>query len=131
MFILQVFYNYYHLFYQNIFGDSDSYFTAKLALTASESFLVISLLDISSAYFFCFSLNKYFMAAITILLFAINSIFIFNFKNINDIQKSKPKFFNNHMLTIILTWLFFLITTSSMFWLGTFVQNIIVNCQNQ
>ncbi|MBS1745605.1 MAG: hypothetical protein JST21_05505 [Bacteroidetes bacterium] len=129
MVILKVFYYYYHLFYQNIFGDSDSYFTAKLALTASESLLVISLLDIGSAYFFCYSLNKYYMAAITLILLAINSIFIFNSKNTVDIEKSKPKFFNNHNLTIILSWLFFLVTTSSMFWLGDVVQIIIDNCQ--
>ena len=129
MFILKVFYYYYHLFYQNIFGDSDSYFTAKLALTASESLLIISLLDVSCAYFLCYSLNKYYMAAITLIILAINSFFIFNSKNTVDIEKSKPKFFNSHKLTIILSWLFFLITTSSMFWLSSFVQNIICNCE--
>lgn len=129
MFILKVFYYYCHLFYQNIFGDSDSYFTAKMALTASESLLIISILDISSAYFFCYSLNKYFMAAITLIILVVNSLFIFNSKNTVDIEKSQPKFFNSHQLSITLSWVFFLLTTSSMFWLGNLVQNIMSNCQ--
>ena len=129
MFVFKVFYYYYHLFYQNIFGDSDSYFTAKLAITASESLFIISLLDISSAYIFCYSLNKYYMAAITIIILVINSVFIFNSRNTASIEKAKPNFFNNHKLTITISWLFFLITTSSMFWLGNLVQDIISNCQ--
>jgi hypothetical protein len=93
MFILKVFYYYYHLFYQNIFGDSDSYYTAKLALTAFESLFIITLLDISSAYIFCHSLNKYDMAIITLILLLINSFFIFNSKNTISIERAKPKFF--------------------------------------
>ena len=125
----KTFYYYYHLFYKNIFKDNDSYFTAKLALTASESLLVISILDISSAYFFCWSLNKYYMACITLIILAINVLYFFNSKETGNIEKSKPTFFKSHKLSIAIVWLFFLITTSSMFWLGYVVQDIISNCR--
>ena len=69
------------------------------------------------------------MAAITLIILIINSFWIFNKRNTIDIEKSKPKFLNNHNLTIIICWLFFLITTSSMFWLGDVVENIINNCR--
>ncbi len=74
--MLKILFCYYHLFYQNIFKDNDSYFTAKLAFTDSESFLVITLLDITSTYFFCYSVNKYWMAGITLLLLLINFIIL-------------------------------------------------------
>ena len=126
---MRILYYYYHLFYKNIFKDNDSYFTARLALTASESLLVISVLDISSAYFFCWPLNKYYMAGITLIILAINILFLFNSEGTKNVEKSKPTFFKNHKLSVALTWLFFLITTSSMFWLGDVVQDIISNCQ--
>ncbi len=126
--MIKTFYYYYHLFYKNIFKDNDSYFTARLAVTASESLFLISVLDISSAYFFCQPLNKYSMAGITLFLLIINTLLFFNSERTKNIEKNKPQFFNSHNLSIAITLIFFLITTSSMFWLGYLVQNIIDNC---
>jgi len=128
MLYMRTLYYYYHLFYKNIFKDNDSYFTAGLAVTASESLLLISIVDISSAYFFCWSLNKYYMAGITLIILAVNVLLFFNSEKTKNIEKSKPKFFKSHNLSIAITWIFFLITTSSMFWLGYVVQDIISNC---
>ena len=125
---MRTLYYYYHLFYKTIFKDDDSYFTATLALTASESLLVISILNISSAYFFCWSLNKYYMAGITLIILAINMLILFNSEGTKNVEKSKPTFFKSHKLSVALTWLFFLITTSSMFWVGDVVQDIISKC---
>lgn len=125
---MRTFYYYYHLFYKNIFKDDDSYFTAKLALTASESFLVIAIVDISAAYFFCWSLNRYYMAGISIIILANNFLVVFNSDATKNVEKSKPTFFKSYKLSIAITWLFFLITTSSMFWLGDVVQNILSGC---
>ena len=125
---MRTLYYYYHLFYKTIFKDDDSYFTATLALTASESLLVISILNISSAYFFCWSLNKYYMASITLIILAINMLILFNSEGTKNVEKLKPTFFKNHKLSVALTWLFFLITTSSMFWVGDIVQDIISKC---
>ena len=127
--MLKTFYYYYHLFYKNIFKDNDSYFTAKLALTASESLLVISVIDISCAYFFCWSLNRYYIIAITLIILAINAFFFFSTNETKNIEETKPKLLKSHSLSIIITWLFFLITTSSMFWLGYVMQDLLNNCQ--
>lgn len=121
---------YYNLFYRNVFKDSDSYFTARLALTASESLLIISVLDISSSYFFCYSLNKFYMAGITLIILALNLLFFLNSKVTKRIEKSKPKFFKSHRFSILITLLFFLATTSSMFWLGNVVEDIIGKCSD-
>ncbi len=126
--MIKTFYYYYHLFYQNIFKDNDSYFTAILSITASESLLVISIIDISAAHFFCWSLNKYYMAGITVAILVNNTLLSLNSTKTCEIEKSKPKFFDSHKLSIVLTWIFFLITTSSMFWLGSVIQDIISNC---
>src|ERR1700744_6358757 len=116
--MIKTLYYYYYLFYKKSSLDGDPQFTAKLALTASESLLVISILDISSSYFFCWSLNKYHMAAITIIMLILNLFVFLKTSVTKDIEKYKPPLFKSHNLSIAITWLFFLITTSSMFWLG-------------
>ncbi len=126
---MKTFYYYYHLFYKNIFMDNDPYFTARLSITASESLLLISIIDISSAYFFCWSLNKYYMAGITLIMLLINTLFLLNSEKTKKIEKSKPKLFKSHNLTIVITWIFFIITASSMFWLGYVVQDILITCK--
>ena len=125
---MRILYYYYHLFYKNIFKDDDSYFTARLALSASQSLFVISIFDINSAYFFCWSFNKYYMAGITLITLAANTFIFFNSEETKKIEKSKPTFFKSHNLSIAITWLFFSVTTSSMFWLGYVVQDIMSNC---
>ncbi len=127
--MLKTFYYYYHLFYKNIFKDNDSYFTAKLAFTASESLFAISVIDISCAYFFCWSLNRYYMVAITVVILAYNAFFFFSTNGKKNIEENEPKLFKSHILSITITWLFFLITTSSMFWLGYVVQDLLSKCQ--
>ncbi len=126
--MIKTFYYYYHLFYKNVFNDNDSYFTAALSITASESLLLITIVDLSSAYFFCWPLNKYYMAGITLIILAINALFFLNSEKTKMIEKSKPKFFKSHNLSIVIAWIFFLITTSSMFWLGYVVQDILGRC---
>ena len=128
--MIKIFYYYYHLFYKNILKDDDSYFTARLAITASESLLLITIVDISSTYLFCWTLNKYYMAGITLIILSINSFFFLNSEKTKEIEKSKPKFLKSHNLSIVITWMFFLFTTSSMFWLDYAEQNILSNCHS-
>jgi hypothetical protein len=125
--MIDIFYYYYHLFYKNIFKDNDSYFTASLSITASESLLLISIIDITTANLFCWSLNRYYMGGITLIMLAANMLFFLNAEHTKIIEKNKPQFLKSHKLTIAITWIFFLITTSSMFWLGDFVKTIIIN----
>jgi len=126
--MINVFYFYYYLFYKNIFKDDEPYFTARLALTASEALLLISVIDIASAYFFCVPLSKYYMIAITLVLLAMNTFIFFNRAKAARVIKSSPKLFNNNKVSIILTWVFFLTSLSIMFWLGDVVRMIIENC---
>ena len=125
----KTFFYYYYLFYKNIFKESDPILAARLALTASERLFFISLVRIVSSFFFFYDLSKYYMLAIALILLLLNTFIFLPTKRVEDIVQSKPFFFQNRTLSIILTWLFFLITLSSMYWLGDAVQNIISNCQ--
>ncbi len=69
------------------------------------------------------------MAGIALIILAANTLFFLNSDETKKIEKSKPAFFKSHNLSVALTWLFFLITTSSMFWLGDVVQGIMSNCR--
>jgi hypothetical protein len=109
--------------------DGDPVFTAKLALTASESLFFIAVLDISVAYFLGILLSKLWMIIITLVILVLN-MFVFLSKNkVQEIIQAKPKFFQRDTLSVILTWIFFLTTTSTLFWVGDVVNYIIDNCK--
>jgi hypothetical protein len=123
--MMKVFYYYYYLLYKKSALDGEPQFTAKLALTASEAFFFIAVLDTGLAYFFSILLSKYVMIAITLILLGLNMFVFFTDKKVKVILESKPKFFQSHVLSIILTWLFFLLTTSTLFWVGDLANKII------
>ena len=126
----RTFYYYYYLLYKKSSLDGEPQLTARLTLSASEIFLLISLVRISSAFFFCYDVSKYYMFAIALIVLLLNTFVFLPPKKVEWIIQSKPKFFNSHILSIILTWLFFLITTSSLFWLENVVEVILGNCGN-
>ena len=123
---MNVLYYYYYLFYKKSSLDGEPEFTAKLALTASEALFLIAIIDIGVAYFWGVLLNKAWMIAITLLVLFLNLFFLLPKQKVINIIKNKPKFFESHRLSIIFCWLFFLLTTSTLFW-GGYVANYIIS----
>lgn len=126
---LDILYYYYYTFYMKIYKDSDPTFTAKLSITASESFFIIALYNISWAYFFCRKVGKVEMIGVIVIVLLLNNIILLKSERIESILKKKPKFLNSEGRSILLTWIFFLSTTSVVFWLGNVLENIIDNCR--
>lgn len=126
---MKIFYYYYYLFYRNVYKESEPVLGARLAFTASEVLIFVSFIRICSAFFFCYVLSKYYMFALALILLLLNTYIFLPRKRVEVILKSRPLFFQSRALTIFLTWIFFLISLSSMYWLGYAVQGLINNCQ--
>jgi hypothetical protein len=113
---MSILYYYYYLFYQRIMKDSEPHLLTTLALSASESFLFITIFQIPLVRFYCINLNIPEMIAILALIILANYIYYHRKGNAVKIIKNKPKFFSSNKFSILITILFFLITSSCLFW---------------
>ncbi len=123
-----VMYYYYYVFYSSIYKENDPGFTAKLAISASESFLMIAIFSIGYAYFFCDKPGRAEFIIITLIIIGINFFVLLKPKREQDIFEKKPMLFNSNTASVIIAWLFFLFTTSILFWLNNVVNFFAENC---
>lgn len=129
MHFLDVLFYYYYCFYANIFKEKDPGFTTKLAISASESFLIVAIVSMIYSYFSCKKFGRTEFIIITLVVLAINFFVLLKSSREEAIIKKEPKFFNSNTASVIITWIFFLVTTSILFWLNDAVNAIIDNCK--
>ncbi len=123
--MIKVFYYYYYLFYKKILKDNEPHLLATLVLNFSMSLLVNGLLDITLAHTIKYALGKWEMISVLVLLLA---FFYFSYHRTGKAEKiikEKPMFFNSNKLSIILTIVFFIVTTSFLFWGSGYVGNVL------
>jgi hypothetical protein len=121
-------YYYYYLFYKKILKDSHPHLLAILALSASEGFATIGVLDIILVKLFCFQMERLTMFSFFLFYPVLNYFIFFKTGKIYRIVELKPKFSNNHILSIIIALLFFLVTLSFIFWVPIYTDELIKKC---
>jgi hypothetical protein len=121
---------YYYLFYTKVIIDDEPYATTVFVLSVSEGFLINFLIQFLSANFYCESLSLWTMILVQLLIILINYLYFNKSGRAKKIVKLKPMFFSNHMLSIILTVLFFVVTSSFIFWGPIYLKTFLgVNCK--
>ena len=128
MHFFNVMYYYYFVFYRFVYKESDPELTAKLSISASESFLVNAVLSIISAYFFEYKFGRWEFIVITIFIILLNFAILLKPKRENEILKTEPKLFKSNSASIVITCLFFLSTCSILFWLNDLI-NFLIDIQ--
>ncbi len=123
--MIKVFYYYYYLFYKKVLKDNEPHLLATLALCFSLSLLINGVLNIILAHLIGYAFGKWEMLSVLALLVIIFYVFIHRTGKAKQIVKEKPKFFNNHRLTIILTIAFFVITISYLFFGSGYIGNVL------
>ena len=116
---MDVIYYYCFLFYKNIVKDDEPYATTVWILGFGEGFFLSAISDIISTKIFCYDLIKYSMLPIIGMTLLFNYFYFNKPGRAKKIIEEKPVFFSNHKISIVLTSLFFIILSSSMF-LGAF-----------
>jgi hypothetical protein len=123
--MINTLYYYYYLFYKKILRDNEPHMLATLVLGFSFSLLLIAIVDITIAHLFDLKLGHYFMLGINIFMIAVFYFTLHRTGRARKIVKEKPQFFNSHAVSILITFLFFAITTSFLFWGSSYVGNVL------
>lgn len=126
---MNVLYYYYFLFYTKILPDDEPHATTIFTLSLSESFLINVIIDILISYFYCTFISKWTMIVITLFIMVINYFLFYRTGKAKNIIKLKPKIFNSNSLSIVFVILFFIITSSFLFWGPILVKQILANCK--
>jgi hypothetical protein len=124
--MIKVFYNYYHLFYSRLLPASNPRLTALLTLSFSLSLLIIGIIGTILAYTISYALNRYEMFGIFALTLAINYSKYYQNGRAKAIIEEHNMFFNSQKWSIVITTLFFVFTSSILFWGPELIRRILV-----
>lgn len=126
--MIKVLYYQYFLFYTKVLKEDKPHFTTYFALSASEGFLINGIIDIISLKCFCYSVGKWPMIALFLIILGLNYWYFGKLGNGKEIIKQKPLYFSNKRLSIICSILFFLISVSWLFWGPIYGKYLLENC---
>lgn len=121
MHFFDVMYYYYYVFYRFVYKEPDPELTAKLSISASESFLANAIVSIIAAYFFGYKFRRIEAIVITLIILVLNFCLILKPKREDKIIKAEPKLFKSNNASIIIAWIFFISTCSILLWLNDVV----------
>lgn len=124
--MIKVFYYYYHLFYLKVLPTSDPRLTALLTLSFSLSLLIIGIIGTILAYTVNYALSRYEMVGILVVTLVINYLKYYQHGKAIAIIEEHYMFINNQKWSIIITILFFVFTSSILFWGPDLIRSILV-----
>ena len=122
--MINVFY-YYYLFYTKVLPDNQPHSTVIFTLSFSLSLLVNGLLSIISAYVANYNMSNYVMVGIFIAILILNYFVFYRTGKGKQLVKQKPKLFNSQLLSILFTLIFFLTTTSFLFFGPVYIKSLL------
>ena len=123
--MMKVFYYYYYLFYTRVIPDSQPHSTVIFTLSFSLSILVNGILSIIAAYVANYNMSNFIMIGIFVVIMVINYLMFYRSGKGKRLVKEKPKFNGSHKLSVLLTFVFFLITTSYLFFGPILIKSIL------
>ena len=113
---MNVLYYYYFLFYKKVIKDPEPHFATVLALSCSEGLLINGISDIIALKYFCYEIKVWVQFTIVLVIIFYNYLIFHRTGRVKEIIKEKPTIINSKALSILIAWLFFLITVSWLFW---------------
>ena len=126
---MKVIYYYYYLFYRKVLKDDEPHLLTILALSASEGFFFINIVDFIALKFYCYNFSKWPMFSILVITLLLNALVFYNKERRLKIVNDKPCFFGNQKFSILITVLFFLSTYSSLIWGTMICRDVLENCK--
>lgn len=127
--ILDVFYYSSFSFYTRFLKESEPHLSSTLALSFLESLIVNGIFEWIAVHFYCKDLDKWIMISILLVVLGINYLYYHSTSRASDILKSKPIFFNNHVLTQRITSILAIFSISLLFWGPIYLKNALDQCR--
>ena len=123
-----LYYNYF-LFYKKTIKDPEPHFATIIALSFSEGLLINGMADIIALKWFCYEIKVWMQFTVILLIIFCNFLLYHISGRAKEIIKEHPTIFNNKAISIFITWLFFLITVSWLFWGPIYGKYIFSQCK--
>jgi hypothetical protein len=127
--LLDILYTNYYRFYKKIIGDPEPHFATILALSFSESLLINGIAEIAAIKWWCYEINLWIQFAVAGVLICLNYIGYVGTSKYKKLVNAEPAIANSNALSIIVTWLFFLVTTSWLFWGAIYTKHVLNQCR--
>lgn len=125
----KIFYYNYYLFYLKILKVPDPKITTILALSFSQSLLINGAMDIVALNFFCYEIKVAVQFSILLLIIFLNYFLYHEKGKAYDIIKENPTIGTSKTLSIFVTIVFFLMTTSWLFWGPIYGKYLLSQCK--
>lgn len=126
---LEVLYYYYYLFYTRILPDDEPHATVVFTLSFSLSILMNFILQVTFISLYCYSLGRWEMIAVLLVIILINYLLFLRSKRNIDIVKEEPKLFRSSTFSLAISVFFFLLTTSMLFWGAFYTKSLLSQCR--
>jgi hypothetical protein len=103
--------------------------TTLLALSFSESLLLNGITDFIALKWFCYEIKVWIQFTVVLLIIFCNYLTYYRYGKGKEMIISKPSLAGSKTLSIIITWLFFLITASWLFWGPIYGKYLLNQCR--
>lgn len=122
---------YYQLFrfYSKVLKEEEPHFTTIFVLSALQAFLLIAIIDVVAIQGFCYQIQTPIKFSFFILIAILNFLRYDKNGRGKFIVAKKPKFFQSHRLSVLLTIVFFLVAISWLFWGGFWGKQVLIGCR--
>jgi hypothetical protein len=128
MYILKVFYYNYYCFYKKIIRDPDPHLATLLALSFSEGLLINGPIDMLAIKWYCYQVPVWIQFSLTLILVLVNYLALQTGGKAKSIIKERPTLVNK-IFSVVITWAFFLITVSWLFWGPIYGKHLLEKCR--
>jgi hypothetical protein len=125
--LLNILYYYYYSFYQKM--DAEPHAMTVFALSASQAFAIIFIIQVSASYFFCYFFDTWPMMVIFAAVLTGNYFLFSKSGRAKKIVKAHPPIIISQLITRLFVLLFFLITLSFLFFGPILTKSIRDNCR--
>ena len=126
---MDVIYYYYYLFYTRIIKDNEPHMFTILAISATEGFILNIIVEVVSILYQCKQTNGVIWMGIICLANIFNYFYFYKSGRAIKIVKEKPMFFSNNQISIILTFLFFIVFATSIIWGSILTKHLLDSCK--
>ena len=129
MHFFDVLYYYEFLFYKKVMRDPEPHFATVLGLSFSQSLLINGLMDVFALKCFCYQIAVWIQFGILVIIIFANYLIYHRTNRAKELMSVKPSFRNNRSLSIAITLLFFLVTSSWLFWGPIYGKYLLSHCR--
>lgn len=128
MYFLDILYYHYYLFYRQTLKDPEPELTTTLSLSFSLALLLNGIIDLIALQW-CIEIAIWVQFAITVFIIVLIWRRYHVQRRVKGVIKAKPSLWDNRLLSIIVCWLFFLVSASWLFWGPIYGKEVLSRCK--